>query len=282
MRLNEYKEALREVIVDTDKIKDRFEKNIQKIPNKNGKRKSNFPKLFIKRPIVFGLTSLIIIFCVIFIDFMDAGKVSDFSIKVYAADKKSEQLLSDKPVSISLSNDFKMAGFSNDEIGNINFNLNFICEGDNIENITYQLSDQEITVYNKQQEVAWFVENDSYLLGATGENDVDQIIDEDEMINEGIYESFRDDKMCFVTKMIGNKYSVKGTDQNNKHYGLVINLFKDDKDEFTARNFIITVSVTLTDGTVIKKYISVEPYVGDLLNYKTSEDMPKLQMSLKD
>ena len=24
------------------------------------------------------------------------------------------------------------------------------------------------------------------------------------MINEGIYESFRDDKMCFVKKMIGN------------------------------------------------------------------------------
>ena len=267
MNIHEYKKAAQEIHVNTDKIKYRFEKTLYR----KSKDKNKFNLANVKKPLLMCIASFILIFIIISANLLTGGNASNFSITVYASDVNNEFILSDTPITLTTSNQFNMQGITNNEIGTINFNLNLKCEGDNIESITYKLSDKIISINNRGGAVAWFAENDSYIISSSSKSIKD----------ESVYESYSYDNKCFVTKMIGNAYSVDYDNQNNKNYALVISLYKNNKGDFIAKDFTITVIISLNNGTSLKRYILVHPIIGDVSNYKTPVDLPKIQMTLK-
>jgi hypothetical protein len=265
MNLSDYKKAVQEIHVNSDKIKLRFEKEI----NEKSKDKRTCNYIF-KRPILTCLVLCILIFTFTFMIVLSGGNASNFTITVYASVKNDNLVLSDTPITLSTSSQFNMQGIENDEAGSVKFDLNLICKGDNIEKITYKLSDKIITKENRGEAVAWFAESDSYIIGSGSENIKD----------ERIYESYSYDNKCFLTKMVGNAYSVEYENQNNKNYALVLSLNKNNKGNFTAQDFTITVNILFNDGTSLKRYIFVHPIIGDVTNYKEPH-LPKIQMMLK-
>jgi len=267
MNIKEYKEAVQEIHVDTDKIKWRFENTLYK----KAKDNNPFNLVTFKKPILMCIVSFIIIFVLISTNLFSGGNASNFSITVYASDVNDELILSDKPITLSTSNELNMLGITNNTTGTVNFGLNLKCKGDNITSITYKLTDKIISRDNRQVAVAWFAENDSYIISSNPEN----------INDESVYESYSYDNKCFFTRMIGNAYSVDYANQNNKHYALAISLFKNKNGDFAAKDFTITAIIKLSDGKSLKRYILVHPLIGDVSNYKGPIDLPKLQMTLK-
>lgn len=266
MNIDKYKKAMQEIPVNTDKITNGFVNMIYE----KSKYRRMFRPMYLRKAVILCLVSFVIVY-VISINLFNDGSNSNYTITVYASEIKKEIILSDTPITLSTSNKFNALGITNNETGSINFDLNLKCEGENIKNITYKLSDKAISIADRHEVVAWFAENTSY------DTETNLI----PMDDENVYESYSYNNKRSVTKMIGNLYSVDYENQNDKHYALVISLDKDDEGNFIADNFTITVMLTLTDGTTLKKQISVHPIIGDVTNYKTPNDMPKIQMSLK-
>ncbi len=271
MNIEEYKRAMQEVNVDKDKIKLRFESSMDEKKKKHLRivQPNNF-----NRKIRICVTSLILIFMLINVKSLNNADVANFTITVYASDLNKELLLSKNPVSLSTSNQFNIQAITNEgknsETGSVNFDLNFKCEGKNIRKITYQLSDKTISRENRSEAVAWFAENDdSYgtIPDSTSNEDV------------SVYRSYRDNTnhTCYVTKMIGNSYSVDYENQNDKQYALEINLFQNEKGELEAKKFTITVILTLDDGSTLEKHILVRPLIADTSEYEIS----KIEITLK-
>lgn len=269
MNIEEYKKAMIEVSVDTDKIKSRFEKEI----NEKVKGKKVNILILYKRPIFICILSAVLVFTFSNLDRLNGGPVSNYTLTVYASSLDKEFVLSDEPITLSNSNQFNLQAISNkgenNETGSVNFDLNFKCEGRNIKNITYKLSDKIITRDNRGEAVAWFAENIQYntVLNLKQDND------------KSVYRilSSNQKSTYFVTKMIGNFYCVDYENQNDKHYSLEINLSKDDKGKLTAKEFTITVILTLDDGTTLEKHILVTPLIANTLDYGVS----KIEMTLE-
>ena len=270
MNIEEYKRAMQEVYVSTDKIKLRFQNTIDE---KMKHIKIVHPHNFNKKILVCVMSFILIFVLVNFIP-LTKGDISKFTITVYASDLNKELFLSKTPITLSTSNQFNIQAITNEgkdsETGSINFDLNFKCEGKNIRKITYQLSDKTISRENRGEAVAWFAENDdSYgtFPDSTSNEDV------------SVYRSYRDNTnhTCYVTKMIGNSYSVDYENQNDKQYALEINLFQNEKGELEAKKFTITVILTLDDGSTLEKHILVRPLIADTSEY----DISKIAITLK-
>jgi len=265
MNIDEYQKAVKEIHVDTDKIKTRFENELY------DKSKDKLNPIFFRRPVFLCFMSLVLILVLVSTNLLSQGNTSNFSITVYASDKNNEFILSDTPVTLSASTQFNMDGITNGETSVVNFDLNLKCKGENIKKITYQLSDKEITKENMEDAIAWFAENVSYVAGSDLRNRNDK----------SIYEYYSSGNQCFLTKMIGNAYSVDYENQNDKNYALVISLYKNKKGNFTAKDFTITVNISLNDGKSLEEQIVVHPLVGSISSMNGSQDLPKIQMMLK-
>jgi len=269
MNIEEYKGAMQEVHVNTDKIKLRFENTID---GKTKQEKIIHPYNFNKKILVCVMSFILIFVLVNFIP-LTKGDSSKFTITVYASDLNKELFLSKTPITLSTSNQFNIQAITNEgmegETGSINFDLNFKCEGKNIKKITYQLSDKTISRENRDEAVAWFAENDSYgtISNSISSEDV------------SVYRAYRDDTnhTCYVTKMIGNRYCVDYENQNDKQYALEINLFQNEKGELEAKKFTITVILTLDDGSTLEKHILVRPLIAETSEY----DISKIAITLK-
>lgn len=277
MNINKYKSAMEEIDIDTHKIRSGFENTLyQKNKDKNISHLA-----IVKKPLLICIASFLLIAVLISTNLLTDGNSSDFSLTVYASDVNKELDLSDTSVTLSASNQFNMQGITNNETGTVNFDLKLKCEGNNIESITYKLSDEIITKENRGRSVAWFVENDSFLIS-------DSLVKSDKSPfetykeDENVYEIYRDDTKYYLTRMVGSAYSVDYENQQNKNYAIAISFQKDNKGDFIAEDFTITVTISLNDGSSLERYIEVKPVIGNILNDYKSDDLSKIQMTLKD
>lgn len=259
MNIDDYKKVMQSYSVDTNRIKSRFAETKEKKSYQASRNRKCFFICVILTALIFLLFNL---------NIANDKNISNYTLSVYASSREMEKTLSDIP--IILTNEFKMMGITNEgneyEEGTINFDLNFRCKGENIKKITYKLSDKLISCENRYIYEAWFAENAPYDTAADSDKSV--------YVKAGRV----GEKYAFVTKMIGSSYTVNYENQNDKNYELEIQLKPDKKGNMTAKEFIITVIITLNDDTEIEKHILVHP-----LNYSTSGNThPKIEMRLID
>ncbi|MFA9462711.1 MAG: hypothetical protein ACERKN_00305 [Velocimicrobium sp.] len=263
MNIEEYKMAMQNVYVNTDKIVFRFENTVD-LQSKRGKK----PRAFNFKKVIFACAMTVVLLSVL-LNYkpLATRNVSNFTITVYASDLNKELILSDNPITLSTSSQFNIKAISNEgnenSTGSINFDLNFKCDGENIKDITYQLSNQTISRENKEKALAWFAENASY------NTNYNSLYKDD----KDVYRVYRNDTthIYYVTKMIGNAYTVRYENQDDKNYALELNLFKDDNNNLTAKNFTITVTITLNDGTTLEKHILVRPLIAGTSDYEVDK-----------
>lgn len=262
MNMEEYKKAMQEVHINTDVVKSRFEETKVKNINKS---------LCYKKSAFVLAMSVILVVIVPILNSFKTESIPDITLKVYASDLNKERVLSSIPVTLSTLHQPNLQAITNkgerNETGSINYNLSFQCVGENIKNITYKLSDKEITRENRGDVVAWFAENYSH--------SVRNFNYENEKSN---YRIIQENDNLIVTKMIGSSYTVDYENQNNKQYLLEINLNSDDKGNLTAENFIINVIITMNNGKILEKQILVNPLEVE----QSDNNIYQIEMRLKE
>lgn len=268
MNMEEYKKAMNEISIDTEKVKNRF----RETKDKNTYKCLNYKKL----AFVF-IMPIILIFTVSIFSFFNTESIPNITLKVYAADSSEEKSLSRIPVVLNTLHQPNMQSITNkgktDETGSVTYNLSFQCIGENIKSITYKLSDKEITRENRGEAVAWFAESCKYY------SYFESIADpENTLHDKSIYLKIREFDNLMVTKMIGSSYTVDYENQNDKQYLLEINLNSDGKGKLVAKNFIINVIITMNSGKTVEKQIFVKPLEVE----QSHNEIYQIEMTLKE
>jgi hypothetical protein len=242
MNMNQYKESMTEIKVKKIKTEELINKNAKTIRVK----KLRFIKFI---PIFFGI--------LLSIYFIDINRKSpEITINAYAAEKE-----------ITLTNDFikfdlnampLIGGSTLDKQGNkydsfVNYNINFICKGENIKNITYNCTDQIITLDNRLKADAYYVEN------------ISMPVEEYTKINWHHDDDFifgyygQGENTAKVTKLIGNSYTVPYVNQANKQYGLVMAATTDEDGNYHVNEITIKLEIEMSDGSIQSKKILIKP-----------------------
>jgi hypothetical protein len=235
MNINQYKKSMDEIRIRTIEPDELLRKQSKKV----------FQKKYIKL-----ISSFILIFTLIFCinHFNFFGHSINSTIKVYAADNKIE--LTKDFINIKL-NASPVDGGSDSSDCFINYNLNLVCEGDNITTITYTCSDQIINRNNRSSAAAYFVENIN-----VPKSEYSRYLKADNFIYGYQAEGTATAK---VTMLIGNSYIDRYDNQNNKQYGLVLTGRIDKNGTYQLDNTIILIEITLKDGSIEHKKLMVSP-----------------------
>lgn len=240
MNMDQYKKSMSEIKVNKFTPEELIKKKNLKV------KKFRFVKLI---PVLCG-----IIFAVSLLDFN--RKSPDISINVYAAEK--ETTLTNDFINFDL-NAIPLIGSSNlDEQGKmynsfVNYNINFICEGENIESITYTCTDQAVTRGNKWKADAYYVENLTI--------PAEEYENHNWKSYDGFISGYRfgDEANAVVTKLIGNSYTVTYQNQTEKQYGLVMAATTDEEGNYLVKALTVKIDITMTDGSLVHKEILIKP-----------------------
>ena len=172
------------------------------------------------------------------------GDDTEIYIKVYAAE--NEVQLDKDFISFNLNASGTNGGDDLDHCY-MNYNLNFNCEGDNIDTITYTCNEKKITKMNRLHASAYYVEN-----LVTPSNELSAQMKDNNFLYSYIIEI---DSTAHITKLIGSSYTVTYDEQNNKQYGLIVGGNLDQDGNYQFDDTIIKVDIKLKDGTVKHKKI---------------------------
>jgi hypothetical protein len=243
MNIWEYKNAMNQIVVDTANIQASFE-------NKRKKEKSNGIKNIV--PSFAILAILLVVF--IAVQGIPATE-PNIIMTVYAAENSKVQLTKEF-VTIKTTADLFLGSSTLDSKGNhldskVNYNINFLCEGQNIRVITYSCSDKKITRADISSATAYYVENITMPL----EEYRRYKANEDEQFLVGFYGESQSD--AHVTRLIGEAYTVSYENQATKPYGLVVAAEVDANENYHFNDFTIHVKIELKDGSIIKKKLLV-------------------------
>lgn len=242
MNLNEYKNAMSEIKVNTEEV----EASIHRKMNHGVKER-------VKRLV--PAFAAIMVMVIIFAFWYEIPSNSPaISMTVYAAEQ--EVPLTKEFVMISANANPFFGSSSIDENGNyydskMNYNINFKCEGEDIETITYICSDQEITRGNMSV-AAYYVENITMPL----EEYKKYREFEDEQFLCGFYGE--GEANANITKLIGSSYTVNYEEQRNIQYGLVVVASVDGEGDYIMEDLTLRVEIQLKDGSVVEKKILLD------------------------
>ncbi len=151
-----------------------------------------------------------------------------------------------------------IGGSSLDKQGNVydsfvNFNINFICKGENINTLTYTCTYQIVTLDNRLNAEAYYVEN----LTMPIEEYTKLIRRHDDNFVFGYYG--QGETTAKITKLIGNSYTVPYEDQSNKQYGLIMAATTDADGNYHVNDIIIKLDIKMSDGSTQYKKILIKP-----------------------
>ncbi len=244
MNLLKYKEALDEIELDTVEMK----KRIYGVINK--KRINRYKKL-----VAVFVAAVVVIMSFSNLPFFKMVEPT-FTMTVYAADNNVGRL-NNKFLNIKAESKRYMGSIYQDEVGNINHaklntNISMRIEGKDIETITYQGSDQMVTIETGLHDVqSYFVENSMVSL-----EEYNRLVS---LPNNNLIYDFCIDigPEVAISKLIGTKYTVAYEEQQNLDYGLVINAFAESIDKWYFNDFIINIIIKMKDGTEYHKNILV-------------------------
>lgn len=170
-------------------------------------------------------------------------KGDPFTISVYAADSKIISL-SDEPVEFDLSSLPDYIDYFPDEgKGQLNINLFFRLEGENIDEVTISCAKHRITRNNLKDEPVYFVEN----LERNTSDDY-QLILQEMKDDESFLRQLTGSDKTYITKLVGASYTVPYEKQEEKQYGLVMNTAKGTDGTFSIGETILDVIVQYQNG----------------------------------
>lgn len=220
---------------------------------KNNYIRINHTRKIIRHRLIPAFLILCLAICCIFLFPGLPNQDSDISITAYAAEQ--EAILSKDYIRFNLAANLMDGGTSIDDEGNnynsyVNFNLNFLCEGKDLETLTYTCSEKNITRSNRSSASAYYVENLTVPLKEFGTQMKN---------NDSLYGYYGEgETTARITKLIGNSYSVTYDDQKKLPYGLVIAADVDENNNYRIKDIIIKLDITMKDGSVKHKRIKIE------------------------
>lgn len=240
---------------------DQYKASMDEIPVRKieaGELLSNYTKVtqtrnIICRKLIPAFLILCLAICSIFLFPGLPYQDSDISITAYAAEQ--EALLSKDFIRFNLAANLMDGGTSIDDDGNnynsyVNLNLNFLCEGKDIETLTYTCSEKNITRSNRSSAPAYYVENLTVPVKEFGTQMKN---------NDSLYGYYGEgETTARITKLIGNSYSVTYDDQKKLPYGLVIAADVDENNNYRIKDIIIKLDITMKDGSIKHKRIKIE------------------------
>lgn len=248
---------MKEIPVNSAEVQEALQKRV----NKNGKQvelASSFTcqRLKFKKSIpAYAVIAILIITFILSYDMpMNKPKIT---ITASAAETGETQL-SNKFVTFKTDTTLKNASATIDKLGNysdanINYNIRFLCEGQNIETITYTCSDMDITRDNSSKASAYYVENITM--------PVDEYLNSDWKNDETFLNGFygQGEEEAYLTKMIGSSYTVTYDEQLNKQYGLVIAATVDEDENYHFEDLTIHLEIKMADGSIQHKKLLLHP-----------------------
>lgn len=203
------------------------------------------------------LLTLVVVACIVHSNI--SASSSNIVVMVYAAEQE-KTLLTEELISINPNAQAYVGSISTDTQGNdyvekMDYNINFICEGDNIEEITYICADKEITRDTVKSVPAYYVEN----MKLPVEEYKQLKLYQDDTFLFGFYAP--GEELANLTKLIGTSYTVPYEEQNSKEYGLIVNASDDQKDYNRFDDLIITMKIKMKNGTY--QYKQIKLILGD-------------------
>jgi hypothetical protein len=234
---------MNEIFVDTAKIQASLQNKLNK-EERNGMKK------------VVPSFAILAVLMVVFIFLQGIPATEPIILMTVYAAENSEVQLTKEFTNIKTTADLFVGSSALDTQGNhfdskVNYNINFICEGQDIIAITYACSDTKVTRADISSAAAYYVEN----ITMPVEEYRKYKMNEDEQFLSGFYGE--GEKEAHVTRLIGEAYTVPYENQMSKQYGLVVAAEVDAEENYHFDDFAIHVEIELKDGSIIKKILLV-------------------------
>ncbi|MBP1756960.1 MAG: hypothetical protein H6Q59_3358 [Firmicutes bacterium] len=247
MNLDDYREAMKEIPVDTTELEAKLYERIKTRDKINNKNK-------VKRTVP-ALAMAFVLLISFFIWNSNLFVIPDITMKVYAAEQEIVSLSKEFVTINSLAQPF-YGGYTVDPDGsfsdaNITYNIHLLCEGEGIDTITYSCSEEKITRNNRSGAKAYYVENVTLPVEEYNNSAKDR---GDDFIC-GFYGE--GEATATIIRMIGSSYTVAYNNQENINYGLVVAATVEKEREFHCEDLLLTAKINMTDGSVITKKLLV-------------------------